>query len=1018
MKNQKQRNIRPTRKLLTCALASCLMLGVAPAVFAQSTGATLRGQVSADSAPAADAKVTATNVNTGLTRSVQANANGGYSLGGLPPGTYRVDVEAGGKTSSQNVTVAVGQTATLNLGVGGVAPTASGEATTLDTVTVTAPMLVETKTSEIATYVSQKQIEALPQASRNFLAFADTVPGMIFETGADGSTKLRSGAQSSNGINVFIDGVGQKNYVLKGGVSGQDSTSGNPFPQLAIGEYKVITSNYKAEYDQISSAAVTAVTKSGTNDFHGSFFWDRTSDDWRKPTYDEEVRGSKTPSSEEQYGIAFGGPIIQDRLHFFVTYEGKDIDRPRNVKIGDGNFNPADLTPELAAMLGSTVAPFKQDMYFGKLTFQANDSNLIELSAKKRKEKELTGIGDGPNTPSYGSSKSNDSTRIDLRWQWSNENWLNDAHLTSEDDFWNPRPISIGPGYQLVNTLIAGAPSNRFGDTILNLGGGQDYQDKGQKGESFQDDLTFNGWENHTLKMGVKYKAVRISSFEQQPYNPQYRVDYYENLLEGNATPDQYIPFQVDFGAVVPGRGDRNIDSRNKQFGIYLQDDWEVNEKLTLNLGVRWDYEQTPGYENYKTPADLVTALQGWSNIHGPNVDYDINDFISTGNNRDAFKGAWQPRLGFSYDLFADQRHVIFGGAGRSYDRNLFDYLALEQSKSTFPRYSYTFNTTSHPCVPGTNRCLDWDPSYLDPEVLYALVAANPNLGSEVNLINNDLKTPYSDQFSIGMRNTFGVWGHDWNTSATVARIESHDGIQFALGNRWPDGSFRNPAVPGATWGSQPWGFPIPGYGTLILADNGIETNVTQLLLSIEKPYTSSSQWGFTVAYTFSDAEENRNNAANSDEHYLFDYSGQEGQPFTRSLGIPRHRLVATGIVDFWGFTVSSKLTLASPTSKEAVNCHDTTSFDNCFFDPFTPKDTIGFKQFDLAVQKEWDTGAGVKLRVRGDVFNVFNWQNFTDYDTWRGGPSPDSNANFGNRNGTGTVWPPRMFKLSFGLDW
>ena len=111
---------RPNRSLLACALASCLVVA-APGAFAQSTAATIRGQVSADSAPATGASVTATNVATGLTRSVQTNANGSYSLGGLPPGTYRIDVTAGGQTNSQNVTVAVGQTATLNLGVGGVA---------------------------------------------------------------------------------------------------------------------------------------------------------------------------------------------------------------------------------------------------------------------------------------------------------------------------------------------------------------------------------------------------------------------------------------------------------------------------------------------------------------------------------------------------------------------------------------------------------------------------------------------------------------------------------------------------------------------------------------------------------------------------------------------------------------------------------------------------------------------------------------------------------------------------------
>jgi outer membrane receptor protein involved in Fe transport len=652
-------------------------------------------------------------------------------------------------------------------------------------------------------------------------------------------------------------------------------------------------------------------------------------------------------------------------------------------------------------------------MYFGKLTWLVDDDHMIELSAKRRDEEELTGIGDGPNAATYGSSKTNESTRIDGRWQWSGGNWFNDFHLTSEDDEWSPRPITIGPGYQIVDTRSG----NTFGDAILNIGGGQDYQDKGQKGWSLQNDFTFTGFEGHTLKAGVKFKSVEINAFEQQPYNAQYRVDYYENLDAGRTAVSSFIPFRVEFGAPLPGSPDRNITSKNKQYGIYLQDDWEVNDKLTLNLGLRYDYERSPGFENYVTRPDLVAVLRSWPSLQGPNIDYDIEDYISTGNNRDAFDGAWQPRIGFSYDLFANERHVIFGGAGRSYDRNLFDYLALEQSKSTFPRYAFSFNTADHPCAVGVGNCLAWDPSYLDPATLEALVASNPNLGAEVNLISNDIKTPYSDQFSIGMRNVFAVAGHDWVSSATIAHVRSYDGIVFTLGNRWPDGSFRNPANPNATWGGQPWGFPIPGFGTLILADNGIETKVSQLLFSLEKPFSGESPWGFTVAYTYSDAKENRLNAASSDEHYLFDYPNLDGQPFLRSIGIPKHRVVATGLYEVFGVTLSGKLTLASPTPKDAVNCFNAASFDNCFFDPYTPNDTIGFKQFDFAMRKEWDTGAGIKFYVRGDLFNAFNWRNYTDYDTWRGGPG-SANPNFGRRSGNGTVWPPRMLKVSVGFSW
>ena len=180
---------RPATRLLTAALASCLALGAAPAM-AQSTGAAIRGQVMVDSTPAGDAQLVVVNPATGLRRTVQANADGRYYVGGLPPGTYRIEVQADGRTATRELTVQVGQTATLNLGVGGMAETAApGEATTLDAVQVVGTA-VETKTSEVATYITNKQIELLPQGTRNFLAFADTVPGMAFEQNpADGSTR-------------------------------------------------------------------------------------------------------------------------------------------------------------------------------------------------------------------------------------------------------------------------------------------------------------------------------------------------------------------------------------------------------------------------------------------------------------------------------------------------------------------------------------------------------------------------------------------------------------------------------------------------------------------------------------------------------------------------------------------------------------------------------------------------------------------------------------------------------------
>ena len=990
MKYQKQRSIRPTRKLLSCALISCLAMA-APSVMAQSTSATLRG------AALADATVTVTNVDTGLTRSTKVN-NGNYNIGGLTPGTYRIEVTSGGQTTSRSVTLAVGQTATLDLGAATSAPAA--DATTLETVRVTAPAMIETTTSEVVTYVTQKQIDLLPQNSRNFLAFADTVPGMQLVTSGNGDeTQLRSGAQGSSQINVFIDGVGQKNYVTPGGITGQDDSRGNPFPQLAIGEYKVITSNYKAEYDQISSAAVTAVTKSGTNQFSGSFFWDRYDDNWRKGSPAEEARGYKDVERTEQYGFSLGGPILQDKLHFFVTYEAKDFIVPSTIE-PPKQVNQGMLPSSIWEQYGGASRPFKQDVYFGKLTWQASDAHLVELTARYRDEVGILGVG-GVNTPSSATALTNDETRYDLRSLYSTANWMNDAHVTYESAAYNPRPLTpaVSNRYTIVD------PNNPANLTlqVLNTGGGPNYQDKGQKGWGLQDEFTFNGWQDHTVKAGFKYKSVDLTAFQQFPPYPRYWYDVNESMTQ---------PYRIEFTTARSGRAPF-VESSNKQFGLFIQDDWQVNDKLLLNFGLRWDYEDIPSYTDFVPAASIAAALRGWTNIK--NTDYNIEDYISNGNNRKADKNNWAPRFGFSYDLSGDQRHVIFGGAGRSYDRNLFDYMAREYYGGAFTTYTINFNTPVHTCAPSAS-CIPFNPALMTPEGLEAFAAANPMAGGEVNLLSNNLETPYADQFSLGMRNLVSLWGNDWSTAVTLSHIRGYDGIYFRLGNRYPNGSFRNPAVPGATWGNQPWGQAIPGYGSLILGQNGIESRLNSLLLSVDKPYTEQSPWGVTVAYTYSDAEENRTNSSTG-ETYVFDYPSV-GDQFYTSTGVPKHRLVTTSIVGLpWGFTASGKLTLASHTPRSAVNCFDAVNNNHCFYESAIPDGTIGFKQFDVALQRVWDTDTNLKLRVRADLLNAFNWRNWTDFNTNRGAPGV-ANPTFGQRNGNGILWPTRTFKLSIGLDW
>ena len=994
MLTTRPRSIASQPKLLACALACCLAAGAMPAL-AQSTGATLRGQTNAG------AEITATNADTGLVRRVTATGDGSYTMAGLPPGTYTVQVTGG---ASQMITLSVAQTATLNL--------EGGEpiATTLEGVVVVANALPDVKTSEVGGTVSQKIINTVPQVTRNFLEFADVIPGVAFSVDpGNGTTKLQSGAQSASAINVYIDGVGQKNYVLQGGITGQDSSRGNPFPQLGIGEYKVITQNYKAEYDQLSGAAVTAITKSGTNEFHGEIFDQYTDQNWRAKTPAEDAAGVKSDTEEKDYGMAVGGPIIKDVMHFFFAYEAKDYVTP--VAVVPGSPLPGPLPPEAAAQAGPTSIPFNQDLYFGKIDWLPSESDLVELTGRYRKEAQRDNVG-GTQTVGFGSDIVNDEKRADLRWQHTSDRWLNDAHLTWEDTTWGPRPVNDG----IAQIYAVKADNNRI---LLETGAGANFQDKGQQGPSIQDDLSFTDLHwfggDHLVKTGFKYKEVKLSTQEINPANPQ----YFYNVGADGADADPYRAF---FGVPLAGIGDGTAESKNKQFGVYIQDDWAVNEKLTLNLGIRWDYEKTPSYLDYVTPASVVSAI----NSQDPNAPagqtyaqtlalggINVNDYIANGNSRSAKTDEWQPRVGFSYDLNGDQEHVFFGGLGRAYDRDSFDYLQLELSKATFPSYEVFFNSPNgQSCDPATQgNCFNWDPSLYDINNLRSLVSATGG-GREIDLLNNNLKVPYSDQLSIGMRNMVHLGAQDWNTSVTLSRIESKDGFAFILGNRRPDGSF---------WGDggQPWGFPVPGYGSLILGKNGIESNANLLLLSADKPYTKASGWGVTIAYTYTDADENRKFG----EHYSLDEPDITDYPFLMSSGVSKHRLVATGILDGpWGTTWSTKLTLATPKPYSDIAFYGADhGYPHAINAPgqrfIVGGKIFGTRQVDFAVNKDFDMSAGIVFYIRADLINAFNYKNYSDYDVHWGDNGIYAPTIAFTTNGNMFTYP-RLFKLSAGVRW
>ena len=252
----------------TCALA--LTMSFAPPVQAQDTAGSLRGIITG----ATDtATVTATEVATGTARTVPVAADGSYNFPSLRPGTYRLEVTTPeGVRQTDEFEVAVAQNAVFDfdLAEGGAAATDTAAADD-NVIIVTGGRIRTADGGEVSASVSQEQIKSLPQTDRNFLSFAAQSPGVVY-LDSETDKGIQSGAATRSQVNVFIDGVSLKNKLREGGIAGQQNSRGNPFGQLAVQEFKVLTQNYKAEFEEAGSAIVTAVTKSGTNRFRGEAF--------------------------------------------------------------------------------------------------------------------------------------------------------------------------------------------------------------------------------------------------------------------------------------------------------------------------------------------------------------------------------------------------------------------------------------------------------------------------------------------------------------------------------------------------------------------------------------------------------------------------------------------------------------------------------------------------------------------------------------------------------------------------
>lgn len=936
-------------------LAMSVALAVATPASAQSTS-TIRGHVTG---VAPGATVTATDANTGQAVTGTVNAQGNYTIVGVRPSNYHI-VAPG--APAQDVNVPVGQVVIVDLGEP--AAVSGGEIVVRGSRTRN-----EVRTAEVSTNVSTAQIENLPQNDRNFLNFAALAPGVVV-TPTSGARQVRAGALSADNINVFIDGLSLKNPVNHGGVAGQNFSKGNPFPQLAVQEFKVDTQNFKAEYEQAGSAIITAVTKTGGTNFHGDAFaeWQPKSFIGRpyfdRPGHAGNPNGDipKPDYNRWQYGGDLGGPIIKDLLHFFVAYEGTHQTLP------SASVTITGAPSSVTGLSGSYPEKFDQDLYFGKLTLFATSADTINASAFLRRESNLSDFG-GNAAPSHGHLLKSNNNTYQLEWNHRGDHWLNEMTVAYSTVANGTPRVSTGPEIVLTNGQNTGA-------LVAFLGNNSFAQDDHQKTWTFKDNVTWYGGD-HVVKAGFKISSNKLSRLEDSKSNGSYYFDAATYTGFDSSTP---------YAAQISTVDARAASAKDTQIGVFVQDDWTVNQHLTINAGIRWDWESNATNVNFVTPQKIVTALQNYPNWVAAGIDY--RDYVSNGHNRHPYWKEIQPRLGVSYDVNGDRDLVIFGGAGRYYDRPLFITAGIETVKS----YYQSVSTIQAPA--GSTL----DPSLKNIDTLRAAAIAQ-GLGGDVWLLNNHTKFPYSDQFNIGVRKKLG----QIQASITLSHIRSHNIFQFVRGNRLPDGSYTSQ---GDQWieDSFPASGQLPGFnGKLDIGANGGKANYNAIYLTAEKPFTDKSTWGFTSTLTIQRARTNDAQELGSDE--FFNGPRQDAYGWEWVNGDEKWRFVGTGIVRGpWRTVLSATLTMSSgPAFGNVVFPANPPEQACCYGNmggAFFPKKDIAYKNLDLRIAKSFKMPWGHELTASFAGFNVFDWVN-RSYSAWGSGsganPTFKENGTVGN---------------------
>lgn len=742
-----------------------LLVAAAP-LMAQGVSAQLGGRVlDTKGAPVAGATVVIRNTETGLNRTLQTTGEGRYLATLLPVGPYTVTVTKAGFQTASNVKV--------NLSLGDAAPLTIRLANETGAVVevVAAASQVDSERASAAAIISTDNLSSLPVMNRSFTNLATLAPQVVVDSSRG---NLAIAGQRGVNTSINIDG-GNNNEPFFGGAMGA-AEGKTPFTISleAIREYQVITDGASTEFGGMGGGYVNAITKNGTNDLSGSVFYYQRPKGWVEagPTLRQPNGGTTSypvgDFKQEQFGFSVSGPIIKDKLFYFVTYDAQRKNSPIN-QVWGGN-SPVALDPTVAgqandaaliAKSGSYSVPEDSDTYFVRFDWNPTINHNLQFRANHSKFKGATGAS---SMAAYENLASDDvkTDAYVFQWNWViGTNWMNEFRISQTKNDMPRTTYSSIPEVAITNVGFYGAyPFDRTYNT---------------KRTQIQENISYVT-PTVQIKAGIDHSSLDVAEFFAGNWQGVYSFSSLANFRLGN-----WSYYRQNFGLSSNVKDAGQFETKYKQLAAFIQTDWRLSDTFKLGVGIRWDRQENPDYPILDMSDPMAATMPVTSKIPSDSQ--------------------FSPRVNFTWTPEFDQgKTVIRGSVGRYVSNTpaVFFYQAYAAngirtgSKDFQPAEAATY---------GIPRGASFNPT--NPYWISGMPAGVTLTGFNIWTFNPDFKNPYTDRVNLGAERPF-LTGLVLGISATYAKanqLERTADLNIGTPTMGAYGRLMYPARPNAAYG-------------------------------------------------------------------------------------------------------------------------------------------------------------------------------------------------------------------------